>query len=276
MNRLQPELRAQVLQLLCSGQSIQSVATTTQVSKNTVSKLLIDTGKACIAFHDANMRSMRALRIKVDVIWSFAYSPPEDLPIATAAKNCSGDIWTWTAVDTDTKLILSYLTGGRDDIFAMWFVDELCEQLSNRYRLSSNVRNVYLEAVEDSFGNDIDSTILVEHYGLATQSTKGHRNSAKYNELDQEKTEKDRDRDFDGALHSKQNDSNIRYHTCRLANITNAFRKKIDRYSYAVALHMMNYNFVCVQSNLSKTPAMAAGVSDRIWDFDDIVRLLKD
>lgn len=162
MNRLPKEKRAQVLHLLCEGQSIRSVTRVTGASKNTVIKLLIDAGKACMAYHDANMRNVKAKRIQVDEIWTFTYAKQKNVPSTKKAPDGAGDTWTWTALDADSKLIITYFVGGRDGECAMWFIDDLRARLANRVQLTSDGHKVYPEAVEAAFGFDIDYAMLAK------------------------------------------------------------------------------------------------------------------
>ena len=165
MNRLSTEDRAKILHMLCEGMSIRAITRLTGASKNTVAKLLIDAGKACAAYHDANVRNVKASRVQVDEIWSFTYAKQKNVAGAKAAPANAGDTWTWTALDADSKLIVSYLVGGRDAEYAMWFMDDLRDRLANRVQLTSDGHRAYLEAVEGAFGDDIDYAQLVKMYG---------------------------------------------------------------------------------------------------------------
>ena len=165
MNKLDHVARSKILHLLCEGNSIRSVTRLTGASKNTVIKLLIDAGKACMAFHDANVRNVNAKRVQVDEIWSFTYAKQKNVAAAKAAPDGAGDTWTWTAIDADSKMILSYFIGGRDGECAMWFVDDLRQRLAGRIQLTSDGHKAYLQAVEGAFGGEIDYAILHKVYG---------------------------------------------------------------------------------------------------------------
>jgi hypothetical protein len=156
MNKLDTAARSQILHLLCEGQSIRSVARVTGSSKNTVIKLLADAGRACMTFHDQHVRNVKAKRVQVDEIWSFTYAKQKNVATAKAAPADAGDTWTWTAIDADSKLIVSYFVGGRDGECAMWFMDDLRSRLANRVQLTSDGHKAYLEAVEGAFGADVD------------------------------------------------------------------------------------------------------------------------
>jgi IS1 family transposase len=275
MKILTRQARSQILHLLCEGNSIRSVTRLTGASKNTVIKLLADTGKACMAFHDANVRDVQAKRVQVDEIWSFTYAKAKNVPTAKAAPDGAGDTWTWTALDADSKMILSYFIGGRDGECAMWFVDDLRSRLAGRIQLTSDGHRAYLEAVEGAFGGDIDYAILHKIYGSSPESMKG-----KYSPAECIGTQKHRVEGEPDPLHVstsfvERHNLTMRMHMRRFTRLTNGFSKKVENHAYAVALHMMYYNFVKVHSKLRVSPAMAAGVSSRLWEISDIVGLVE-
>jgi IS1 family transposase len=156
MNRLGPKTRTLIIRLLVEGNSIRATARIADVSKNTVNKLLVDAGKGCSKHHDDKVRDVTATRIQCDEIWSFTYAKQKNVPTAKAAPNEAGDTWTWTALDSDTKLVVSYMVGGRDSEYAMAFMDDLCGRLANRVQLTTDGHRAYLEAVEGAFGADVD------------------------------------------------------------------------------------------------------------------------
>lgn len=273
MNKLSSEERARILHMLCEGQSIRAVTRLTGASKITVTKLLIDAGRACLAFHDANVREVKSKRIQVDEIWSFTYAKQKNVAAAKAAPAQAGDTWTWTAVDADSKLIVSYFVGGRDGECAMVFMDDLRSRLANRVQLTSDGHRAYLEAVEDAFGSDVDYAQLVKLYGNTPETFKGRYSPAECTGIKKTKIE--------GSPHpahvstSYVERQNLTMHMRRFARLTNGFSKKVENHAYAVALHMMYYNFVRIHSKLRMTPAMAAGIADRLWEVADIVALIE-
>ncbi|MBA3526150.1 MAG: helix-turn-helix domain-containing protein [Sphingomonas sp.] len=274
MNRLTIEERARILHLLCEGMSIRAITRLTGTSKNTVAKLLIDAGKACAAYHDANVRNVKASRVQVDEIWSFTYAKQKNVPTAKDAPEGAGDTWTWTALDADTKLIVSYLVGGRDAEYAMWFMDDLRSRLANRVQLTSDGHRAYLEAVEGAFGSDVDFAQLVKIYGASVGSP------GRYSPGECIGTKKFRvmgspDAGHVSTSYVERQNLTMRMHMRRFTRLTNAFSKKIENHAHAVALHMMYYNFVRIHQTLRVTPAMAAGVSDRLWEIGDIVSLIE-
>lgn len=275
MKILYRNARARIIHLLCEGQSIRAITRLTGASKNTVIKLMIDAGKACAAFHDANVRNLKAKRIQVDEIWSFTYAKQKNVAMAKAAPDGAGDTWTWTAIEADSKLIVSYFVAGRDGECAMWFMDDLRQRLANRVQLTSDGHKAYLEAVEGAFGDDVDYAQLVKIYGASPESGKGCYSPAECTGAKKERITGNPDRDHVSTSFVERNNLTMRMHMRRFTWLTNGFSKKVENHAYAVALHMMYYNFVRIHSKLRMTPAMAAGVSDRLWEIGDIVGLVE-
>jgi IS1 family transposase len=275
MNKLSTEDRARILHLLCEGQSIRAITRLTGASKITVSKLLVDAGKACAAYHDATVRNVKATRIQVDEIWSFTYAKQKNVATAKAAPDGAGDTWTWTAIEADTKLIVSYFVGGRDGECAAWFINDLAERLANRVQLTSDGHKAYLEAVEGAFGADVDYAQLVKMYGTAPDAFKGRYSPAECTGIKKTPVEGKPDLAHVSTSYVERQNLTMRMHMRRFARLTNAFSKKVENHAYAVALHMMYYNFVRIHAKLRMSPAMAAGVSDRLWEVKDIVTLVE-
>ncbi len=276
MNKLSSEQRSIILHMLCEGSSIRSIVRMTGVSKNTISKLLIDAGKACAAYHEANVRDLKTTRVEVDEIWSFTYAKQKNVKTAKAAPADAGDTWTWTAIDADSKMIISYLVGGRDAEYAMWFMDDLRSRLANRVQLTSDGHKAYLEAVEAAFGADIDYAQLIKMYGNAPESFKGRYSPADCTGIKKRRIEGDPDKSLVSTSYVERSNLTMRMHMRRFTRLTNGFSKKIENHAHAVALHMMYYNFVRMHKTLRMTPAMAAGVSDTLWDMADIVKLVEN
>lgn len=275
MNKLSSEERARIIHLLCEGSSIRAITRLTGASKNTVTKLLIDAGKACADYHDANVRDVKASRIQVDEIWSFTYAKQKNVAAAKAAPDGAGDTWTWTAIDADNKLIVSYFVGGRDGECAMWFMDDLRARLANRVQLTSDGHRAYLEAVEGAFGDDVDYAMLNKIYGTAPEAFKGRYSPAECIGAKKDRVTGNPDMGHVSTSYVERNNLTMRMHMRRFTRLTNAFSKKVENHAYAVALHMMYYNFVKVHSKLRMSPAMAAGVSERLWEISDIVALVE-
>jgi IS1 family transposase len=275
MHKLASEERARILHLLCEGSSIRAVTRVTGASKNTVIKLLIDAGNACASYHGEHVRGLKSKRIQVDEIWSFTYAKEKNVPTAKAAPDEAGDTWTWTAIDADTKLIVSYLVGGRDSEYAMAFMDDLASRLTSRVQLTSDGHKAYLEAVEGSFGGDVDYAMLVKLYGAAPEAAKGRYSPAQCIGARKERIEGKPDPKHVSTSYAERQNLTMRMHMRRFTRLTNAFSKKVENHEYAVALHAMYYNFVRIHSKLRVTPAMAAGVADRLWEVSDIVALVE-
>lgn len=275
MNKLSSEERARILHLLCEGQSIRAITRLTGASKVTVTKLLVDTGKACMAYHDAKVHGVKAKRVHVDEIWSFTYAKQKNVAAAKAAPDGAGDTWTWTAIDADSKMIVSYFVGGRDGECAMWFIDDLRGRLANRVQLTSDGHKAYLEAVEGAFGADVDYAQLVKMYGSAPESAKGRYSPAECTGIKKTRIEGTPDFDHVSTSYVERHNLTMRMHMRRFTRLTNGFSKKVENHAYAVALHMMYYNFVRVHSKLRMSPAMTAGVADRLWEVADIVALIE-
>ena len=274
MNRLSNDDRAKILHLLCEGMSIRAVTRLTGVSKNTVAKLLADAGKVCAEYHDANVRNVKVARVQVDEIWSFTYAKQKNVASAKDAPEGAGDTWTWTAIDADSKLIVSYLVGGRDAEYAVAFIQDLAERVTGRFQLTSNGLNAYLGAVEDAFGIDIDYAQLVKVYG-PTISAPGRYSPAECTGTRIRRVAGDPDGAHVSTSYVERSNLTMRMHMRRFTRLTNAFSKKVENHAHAVALHMMFYNFVRIHKTLRITPAMAAGVTDRLWEIEDIAKLVE-
>ena len=273
MNKLPLAKRAQILSMLCEGSSMRSISRVVDVSLNTVTKLLIDAGKACSAYHDEHVRGVRATRIQCDEIWAFCYSKQKNIAKAKAAPEGAGDAWTWTAIDGPTKLLISYMVGGRDSEYAMALMDDLRSRLANRVQLTTDGHKAYLGAVEEAFGDDIDYAMLVKLYGEAPEAMKGRYSPADCIGTRKSAITGNPDRDHVSTSYVERQNLTMRMSMRRFTRLTNAHSKKIENHGYAVALHVMFYNFVRMHSTLRMSPAMAAGVADRLWDMSDIVAL---
>ena len=275
MNRLDIKERAQILQMLCEGMAIRAVARITGKSKNTISKLLVDAGKVCSAYQDENFRNLNTRRVEVDEIWSFVYAKKKNVATAKAAPEGAGDIWTWTAIDADSKLVMSWLVGGRDGEYALSFMDDLKSRLANRVQLTSDGHRSYLDAVEEAFGADVDYAQLVKMYGNAPESAKGRYSPATCTGIKKIKIEGEPDIHKVSTSYVERQNLTMRMHIRRFTRLTNAFSKKVENHEASIALHFMYYNFVKMHKTLKCTPAMAAGVTAKLWEMTDVVAMIE-
>jgi len=275
MNKLDREARSRILHLLCEGSSIRAVTRLTGASKNTVMKLMIDAGKACAAYHDTHVANFKTRRVQVDEIWSFTYAKQKNVARAKTAPVEAGDTWTWTAIDADSKLMISWLVGGRDSQYAMPFMDDLRSRLANRVQLTSDGPRAYLEAVKGAFGGDVDYAQLVKLYGTSPESAKGRYSPAECIGAHKERIEGNPDMKHVSTSYAERQNLSIRMHMRRFTRLTNAFSKKVENHAHSVALFTTYYNFVRIHQTLRVTPAMAARVTDRLWEIGDIVALIE-
>jgi IS1 family transposase len=275
MNKLPLDKRVQILHMLCEGSSMRSIARVADVSFNTVAKLLVDAGRVCAAFHDDTVRNVEARRVQVDEIWSFVYAKQRNVATAKRLDLAHGDVWTWTAIDADSKLILSYLVGAGDSEYAHAFIGDLRSRLANRVQLTSDGYNVYLRAVENVFGSEVDYAQLVKLYGAAPDSAKGRYSPAECIGARKEWVEGKPDPKHVSTSYVERQNLTMRMHMRRFTRLTNAFSKKFQNHAHMVALYTVWYNFVKQHKTLKDiTPAMAAGVTDKLWETKDVAALV--
>ncbi len=254
---------------------MRSVSRVVGVSINTVTKLLVDAGNACAAYHDEHVRGLKSRRIQCDEIWSFCYAKQKNAPTAKRLDLAYGDVWTWTSIDADSKLICNWMVGGRDSEYAMGFLDDLRQRLDTRVQLTTDGHKAYLEAVEGAFGDDIDYAMLIKLYGAAPESAKGRYSPAECIGARKDKITGNPDPDHVSTSYAERQNLTMRMSMRRFTRLTNGFSKKLENHCHALALYFVFYNFVRIHKTLKVTPAMAAGVSDRLWDMADIVALLE-
>lgn len=255
---------------------MRAISRISDVSLNTVTKLLVDAGRACAKFHDETVRNVRAQQVQADEIWSFCYAKDRTLPTAKAAPEGAGSVWTWTALDRDSKLIISYFIGGRDACCAMEFMEDLRSRLANRVQLSSDAHSAYPSAVETAFGAQIDYAQLVKVFGPAPDGP-----NTRYSPPPCIGTRKavisgHPNPDQISTSHVERSNLSFRMHVRRYTRLTNAHSKKFENHCHMVALYAVWYNFARINSAVRMTPAMAAGLTSRLWDMADIVKLIDD
>ena len=273
MNKLDTAKRVQIFSMLCEGSSMNSIARIADVSPNTVAKLLEEAGKACEAFHDRTVRNVRSRRVQCDEIWSFCYAKQKNVEAAKAAPNGAGDLWTWTALDADSKLIISYLCGGRDAGYANEFMADVAGRLANRVQLTTDGHKAYLEAVEASFGADIDYAQLVKLYGDAPNPA-GRYSPAECTGTKKTRIEGRPDKNHVSTSYVERQNLNFRMGMRRFTRLTNAFSKKVEPHYAMVCLYTVFHNFVRMHKTLRCSPAMAAGLSDKLWSMVDLVAMI--
>lgn len=270
MNKLPIEKRVQIIHLLVEGNSIRATTRIADVSKNTVTKLLVEVGKSCEKFHNEKVVSISSNRIQCDEIWSFCYAKQknttQDMPEG------SGDVWTWTAIDADSKLIVSWLVGDRSANAANAFMKDVAERLSNRVQLTTDGHKPYLQAVDNAFGNDIDYAMLQKLYGHPEGNEKRY-SPATCIGTEVYPIKGCPDEKHISTSYVERQNLTMRMHMRRFTRLTNAFSKKIENHAYAIALHFVYYNFVKIHKSLRVPPAMEAGLIKRLMTIEDIVRL---
>ena len=254
---------------------MRAISRLTGVSINTVSKLLVDAGNACAAYHDDAVRGLNSKRIQCDEIWSFTYANDKNVKNAKAAPEGAGDTWTWTALDSDSKLIVSYLVGSRDAGYAHEFMQDVADRLENRVQLTTDGHRVYLDAVEGAFGGQVDFAQLVKIYGATHESAKGRYSPAECKGARKVAVTGHPDFNKVSTSHVERQNLTMRMHMRRFTRLTNAFSKKFENHAHMVALYTVFYNFIKIHKTLSVTPAMEAGISDTVRDFEWIVGLIE-
>jgi IS1 family transposase len=270
MNNLPLSKKVQIINLLVEGNSLRATSRIVDVSINTVTKLLVDVGRACEKYHLENVKGVTAQRVQCDEIWSFVYAKEKNLP----ENKDGGEIWTWVAIDADTKLVISWLVGDRGAGTAHQFMLDVADRLKNRVQLTTDGHTVYLEAVQEAFDGMIDYAMLVKLYGDEDE------NGRKYSPGICTGTKKTRilgnpeEKHISTSFVERQN-LTMRMSMRRFTRLTNAFSKKIENHCFAIALHFMYYNFCRIHKTLRVTPAMEAGLTKDIWEITDLLKLLK-
>jgi IS1 family transposase len=279
MNKLPLAKRAQILTLLCESSSMRSIERIVGCSINTVDKLLRDAGEVALAYHDEHVRGVKSRRVQCDEVWSFVHAKAKNAPKSKRAGDPTiGECWTWTALDADNKLLLSYLIGGRDAEFALMLMDDLRGRLANRVQLTTDGHRAYLQAVEEAFGADIDYSMLIKLYGEPPPSPEAAR---RYSPSECIGT---RTHDITGKPDPKRVSTSyveranlaMRMAMRRFTRPANAFSKELENHAHMVALYALWYNFVRIHKTLRTSPAMAAGIEIRLWSMEDVVRLIEE
>ena len=273
MNKLPTAKRVQILNMLVEGMSMRATSRVADVSINTVTKLMVEAGKACAAYHDETVRDVETRRVQCDEIWAFCYAKEKNVMLAKAAPAVAGDVWTWTALDSDSKMILSYEVGDRSGATAIEFMDDLRNRLANRVQLITDGHKAYLEAVEGAFGGDVDYAQLIKIYGDTPQTEARYSPAACIGARKRPVTGRPRRAEV-STSHVERHNLTMRMGMRRFTRLTNAFSKKVEKHLHMLSLYFVHYNFCRIHKTLKCSPAMAAGVTDTLRDVEWIVGLI--
>jgi IS1 family transposase len=272
MNKLNNTKRTQIISALVEGNSLRATARMCDVAFNTVLKLLPLIGAACLEYQDKALRNLTSKRIQCDEIWSFVGAKEKNTSAEKKAEGW-GDIWTWVAIDPDTKLVPSFMVGSRGARTAKFFMDDLAGRLANRVQLTTDGHRVYLQAVEDSFGSEIDYAMLIKIYGNDSEAETRYSPAECIGTQTVGITGRPDPAHISTSFVERQN-LTMRMKMRRFTRLTNAFSKKVENHLYAIGLHYMHYNFCRVHQTLRVTPAMEAGVTDHVWTLEEVAGLL--
>ena len=273
MRQLSREQRAAVVRCLVEGNSIRSTVRMTGAAKNTVTKLLVDLGRACSEYQDAALRDLPCKRIQCDEIWAFVYAKQKNVPEPMVGQYGVGDVWTFTGICADCKLIPSWLVGERNEVDATAFIKDLSDRLANRVQLTTDGHKPYLEAVETVFGGDIDYSQLIKLYGSDPEAETRY-SPAKCIGVESRRITGNPDPEHVSTSYVERQNLTMRMGMRRFTRLTNAFSKKAENLAHAVSLHFMYYNFCRVHKTIGTTPAVEAGIADHVWSVDELVGLL--
>ena len=276
MNKLSDDKRARILNLLVEGMSMRAITRIEGVGINTVARLIDAAGEAAAMYHDENMRGIAGnRRVECDEVWAFVYAKARNVRRAKAAPEGAGDAWTFSAIDADSKLVVSYLVGGRDGMTAIDFMDDLRSRLENRPQISTDGLGAYREAVEGAFGGDVDYAQVIKEYGQLPGKEDERRYSPPVcTNIEKRRIEGAPDMELANTSYVERSNLTVRMGNRRFTRLTNAFSKKIEKHSAMVSLFFYHYNFCRIHKTLQVTPAMEAGVTDTLHDMHKLVALI--
>jgi IS1 family transposase len=272
MNRLPLSERAQILGLLVEGNSLRAASRLVDVSFNTVLKFVADIGRACSDYQDKALRNLPCKRLQLDEIWAFCYAKAKNVPRAKSAPNGAGDVWTWTAIDADTKLAASWMVGDRSGETARIFVADLASRVAGRTQITTDGHKAYLNAIDEAFGINMDYAVLEKIYAVPSEAEKRYSPPVCIGATRKEIMGRP-DQDHISTSYVERQNLTMRMSMRRFTRLTNAFSQKVENHAHAVALHFMWYNFGRIHKTLRVTPAMAAGVTDHIWTLEEVAEL---
>jgi IS1 family transposase len=259
--------------MLVEGNSLRATSRMADVSINTVTKLLVDVGDACERFQDAALRDLKCKRIQCDEIWSFVYAKAKNVPDAHAGEFGYGDVWTWVAMDADSKLVPSWGVGRRDAFTGHAFIRDLASRLATRVQVTTDGHKIYLEAIEGAFGANVDYAMLVKLYGKEGGTAETRYSPAECTGTREIAITGNPDPAHISTSYIERQNLTMRMNMRRFTRLTNAFSKKLDNHRAMIALHYMHYNFVRIHKTLRVTPAMEAGKADHVWSLEEIAVL---
>ena len=274
MNKLPVATRVQILSLLCEGSSMRSIARVCDVSFNTVVKLLEDAGEFCSRFHDDNVRGVAAKRVQCDEIWAFVAAKQKNVANMKTPIDGAGDCWTWTGIDADSKLIVSYMVGPRDGESANVFMDDVASRLANRVQMTTDGLKAYLDAVEGAFGADVDYAQLVKLYGASPESAKGRYSPAECTGIIKNPIEGKPDPKHISTSFVERQNLTMRMSMRRFTRLTNGFSKKVENHVHALSIYFVHYNWLRIHKTLRVSPAMAAGLTGKLMSWEDIIAMM--
>ena len=272
MNKLSTEKRTQIVSCLVEGNSLRATARMCDVAFNTVLKFIPEIGEACSEYQDKVFHNLKCKRIQCDEIWSFCYAKEKNVPQDKSSQFGYGDIWTWVALDADTKLVPSFCVGNRDAKTAKIFMDDLASRLANRVQLTTDGYKIYLQAVENAFGGDIDYAMLVKVYENSNEQEKRY-SPAKCTGAETKKISGNPDPKKISTSFVERQNLTMRMSIRRLTRLTNGFSKKVENHIHHLSLYYMYYNFCRVHKTLRVTPAMEAGITDHVWSLEEVIKL---
>jgi len=272
MNRLPIEKRIAIVGMLSEGMSLRAISRLADVSINTVTKLLVDIGTACQEYQDAAFRNLSCQRLQCDEIWSFVYAKEKNVPLEKLGTFGVGDVWTWVAIDADTKLVPCWHHGRRDAIAAHQFISDLASRLKNRAQLTTDGHRPYLQAIEGVFGCEIDYAMLIKLYGNPPDDRRY--SPGECIACEPKAITGDPDPNHISTSFIERQNLTMRMSMRRFTRLTNGFSKKLENLRHAVSLHYMVYNFARIHKTLRTSPAQAAGITDKLWNIEDVVGLL--
>jgi len=275
MNRLNNKDQAQILRCLVEGNSLRSTSRITGRSKNTITKLLVEAGRACLEYQDKVLVNLPCTRLECDEIWSFCYAKAKNVPEDKKGQFGYGDVWTWTAICADTKLVPTWAIGNRDAETGHYFMQDLASRLKNKVQLTTDGHKTYFESVEKAFGNDVDYAMLIKLYGgVEDNKTEKRYSPAVCTGAEKRAITGEPNPDLISTSYVERHNLTMRMSNRRFTRLTNAFSKKVDNLMHSISLHYMYYNFCRIHASLRVTPAMETGVTNHVWTLEEVAELV--